>query len=209
MRRHRLAVVVIGWGYLIGLAFLPRLPGPYWTPARSGITAALLAFTLPTTAATICLLLDRLWRHEKAGTAGPTGNAVFVAITLRIVVFVVAIHTLLLSVLAGVLPRTVNGGRIVLLLLGVVIVLIGDLLPRVRRNHVIGIRTARTMRDPYVWARTHRTAGYAMVGLGVILSVAAVIAPGPVMPAIVLPVAAIGMAAVVLVHRQHVLGRIE
>lgn len=209
MRRHRLAVAVIGWGYLIGLAFLPRLPGLYWPPATSGITAAFLAFTLPTTAATICLLLERLWRREKAGTAGPNGNAVFAAIVLRIAVFVVAVHTLVLIALAGVLPRTVNGGRIVLLLLGVAIVLIGDLLPRVRRNHVIGIRTARTMKDPYVWARTHRAAGYAMVGLGLILSVVAVIAPGPVMPAIVLPAAAVGTAVVALVHRQHVPGRIE
>jgi uncharacterized membrane protein len=208
MRRHRLAVAVIGWGYLIGLAFLPWLPGPYWPLARSG-TAALLAFALPTTAAAICLLLERLWRHEKAGTAGPNGNAVFAAIVLRIIVFVVGVHALLLTALAGVLPRTVNGGRIVLVLLGVAIVLIGDLLPRVRRNHVIGIRTARTMSDPYVWARTHRAAGYAMVGLGLILSVVAAIAPGPMMPAIVLPAAAVGTVAVVLVHRQHVPGRIE
>jgi uncharacterized membrane protein len=208
MRRHRLAVAVIGWGYLIGLTFLPQLPGPYWSLSTSG-TAALLAFALPTTAGAICLLLERLWQREKVGTAGPNGNAVFAAIVLRIIVFVVALHTLLLIALAGVLPRTVNGGRIVLLLLGLAIILIGDLLPRVRPNHVIGIRTARTMSDPYVWARTHRAAGYAMVGLGLILSVVAAIAPGPMMPAIVLPAAAVGTVAVVLVHRQHVPGRIE
>ena len=208
MRRDRLAVAVVGWGYLIGLAFLPWLPGPYWPLARSG-TAALLAFALPTTAAGICLLLERLWRSAKTGTAGPNGNTVFAAIVLRIIVFVIGVHLLLLIALAGVLPRTVNGGRIVLLLLGVAIVLIGDLLPRVRRNHVIGIRTTRTMSDPYVWARTHRAAGYAMVALGFILSVVAAIAPGPMMPAIVLPAAAVGSAAVALVHRQPLPGRIE
>jgi uncharacterized membrane protein len=207
MRRHRLAVALIGWGYLIGLACLPQLPGPYWPLSTSG-TAALLAFALPTTAGAICLLLERLWQREKVGTAGPNGNAVFAAIVLRIIVFVVALHTLLLIALAGVLPRTVNGGRIVLLLLGLAIILIGDLLPRVRPNHVIGIRTARTMSDAYVWARTHRAAGYAMVGLGLILSVVAAIVPGPMMPAIVLPAAAVGMAAVALVQRQHVPGRI-
>ena len=208
MRCH-LAVVVIGWGYLIGLAFLPWLPGPYWPPAACGITVALLAFTLPTTAAVICLLLERLLRGEKAGTAGPNGNVVFAAIVLRVVVFVVAVHTLLLIALAGVFPRTVNGGRVILLLLGGTIILIGDMLPRVRPNRVIGIRTARTMSDPSVWARTHRAAGYAMVGIGLILSVVAVIAPGPVMPAIVLPAAAIGTAAVALVHRQHIPRRAE
>ena len=209
MRRHRLALVVIGWGYLIGLALLPRLPGPYWPTAASGITATLLAFTLPTTGATICLLLEQLWRREKAGTASPNGNTVFAAIVLRIVVFVIAVHTLTLIALAGVLPRTVNGGRLVLLLLGMTVVLIGDLLPRLRRNHVIGIRTARAMADPHVWARTHRAAGYAMVGLGLILSVVAVTAAGPVMPAIVVPAAAVGATAVILVHRQHIPGRIE
>ena len=209
MRRHRLAIAVIGGGYVIGLAFLPRLPGPYWPVATSGITAALLAFTLPTTAAAICALLESLWRREKAGTAGANEDAVFAAIVLRIVAFVVAVHALLLMALGGVLPRTVNGGRIVLLLLGVAIVLIGNLLPRVRRNHVIGIRTARTMRGPEVWARTHRAAGYAMVCLGLTLSVVAAIAPGPVMPAIVLPIAALGTAAVALVHRQNAPGRLQ
>ncbi len=208
MRRHRLAIAVIGWGYLIGLAFLPRLPGLYWPLATFG-TASLLAFALPTTAAAICLLLERLWQRQNAVTAGPNANAVFAALVLRIIVFVIAVHALLLIALAGVLPRTVNGGRIVLLLLGMAVVLIGDLLPRVRRNQVIGIRTARTMSDPHVWARTHRAAGYAMVGLGLILSVVATIAPGPMMPAIVLPAAAVGTAAVALVHRQHVPGRIE
>jgi uncharacterized membrane protein len=206
MERHRLAVVVIGCGYLIGLAFLPRLPGPYWPPAASGITVPLLAFTLPTTAAAIGWLLERLWQREKAG---PNGHVVFATIVLRIVVFIVAIHTLMLIALAGVLPRTVNGGRVILLLLGVSIVLIGDLLPRVRRNHVIGIRTARTMSDPSLWARTHRAAGYAMVGLGIILSIVAVIAPGPVMPTIVLPAAGVATAAVALIHGQHIPGRTE
>jgi uncharacterized membrane protein len=202
LRRHRLAAAVIGCGYLVGLVFLPRLPGPYWPVATSGITAALLAVTLPTTAAAICLLLENLWRREKGDTAGPNEDVVFAAIMLRIVAFVVAVHALLVIALGGVLPRTVNGGRIVLLLLGVAVVLIGDLLPRVRRNHVIGIRTARTMSDPEVWSRTHRAAGYAMVGLGLILSVVAAVAPGPAMPAVVLPVAAIGTAAVALVHRH-------
>jgi uncharacterized membrane protein len=169
----------------------------------------LLVFTLPTTAAIICLLLERLWRVDKTDTAGANGSAVFAAIVLRIVWFVVAVHTLLLIVLAGILPRSVNGGRIVLLVLGLAIVLVGNLLPRMRRNQVMGIRTRRTMSDPHVWARTHRAAAYAMVGLGIILSVVAVIAPGPLMPAIVLPAAVLGMAAVVHVHRQRVAGRIE
>jgi uncharacterized membrane protein len=208
MRRDPLAIAVVGWGYLTGLAFLPWLPGPYWPPDRSG-SAALLAFALPTTAAAIGLLLERLWRSHKTATSGPNENAVFAAIVLRIVVFVIGVHMVLLVALADVLPPRVDGGRLVLLLLGVAIVLIGDLLPRVRRNHVIGIRTARTMGDPYVWTRTHRTAGYAMVALGFILSIVAAIAPGPMMPAIVLPAAAVGTAAVALVHRQHVPRRIE
>ena len=78
----------------------------------------------------------------------PERNAVFAAIVLRIVVFVIAVRTLTLIALAGVAPRMVNGGRIVLLILGMTVVLIGDLLPRLRRNHVIGIRDRRLSRRP-------------------------------------------------------------
>jgi hypothetical protein len=209
MHRYRPVVVVIGCGYLTGLAFLPRLPGPYWPTATSWITAALLAFTLPTTAATIGLLLERLWQRGNAETDSTRGSVVFAAIVLRIVVFVIALHAVLLIVLVDALPRTLNGGRTVLLLLGVTIASIGDLLPRVRRNHAIGIRTARTMNVPDAWARTHRAAGYALVGLGFVLAVMAVMAPGAVMPAIVVPTAAVGTAAVFAVHRHHVPKRIE
>jgi uncharacterized membrane protein len=209
VRCHRLALGAIAWGYLAGVAFLSQLPLPYWPNATSSIAGTLLAFTLPTTAVTICLLLDGLWRREKSATVGSNGHAVLAAIVLRIVLFVVAVHTLLLIALAGMFPRAVNGGRVVLLLLGVATVLVGNLLPRMRRNHVIGIRTQCTMSNPHAWTRTHRAAGYAMVSVGLILSVVALSAPGPLMPAIVLPAAAVGTAAVVLIHRQHVAGRIE
>jgi uncharacterized membrane protein len=66
-------------------------------------------------------------------------------------------------------------------MLGLALIVIGNLLPRLRPNIVIGIRTSRTLSDRGVWARTNRTAGYAAVGAGTAFLLAGVLPNLPVM----------------------------
>jgi uncharacterized membrane protein len=63
---------------------------------------------------------------------------------------------------------------------------IGNLLPRVRPNVAIGIRTSRTLRDRDAWLRANRTAGYVAVALGfAIVTAALLVPPGPRLAAVV------------------------
>jgi uncharacterized membrane protein len=59
--------------------------------------------------------------------------------------------------------------------LGAFFVLIGLVMPRVRRNPWIGVRTPWTLTSDENWARTHRFAGYTMTagGLAAIVATAA------------------------------------
>ena len=66
------------------------------------------------------------------------------------------------------------------LMLGLTLVVIGNLLPRLRPNLVIGIRTARTLSDRSAWARANRTAGYATVVAGSSLLIAGMLPSLPV-----------------------------
>ena len=65
-------------------------------------------------------------------------------------------------------------------MLGLTLVVIGNLLPRLRPNLVIGIRTARTLSDRSAWARANRTAGYATVVAGSSLLIAGMLPSLPV-----------------------------
>ena len=60
------------------------------------------------------------------------------------------------------------------------LIVMGNVLPRARPNWMFGIRTPWTLSNDRVWERTHRVGGYLMLGAGVVILAAAVVAPGPV-----------------------------
>jgi len=66
----------------------------------------------------------------------------------------------MVSNLAGVAWAHALGPRSVVALLGAFLISAGNLLPRVRPNLAIGIRTRRMLSDARLWARMHRVAGY-------------------------------------------------
>ncbi|HUO11187.1 MAG TPA: SdpI family protein [Caulobacteraceae bacterium] len=55
--------------------------------------------------------------------------------------------------------------------IGVLLVVSGNLLGKVRRNGLIGIRTPWTLRDARVWDKTHRFTGRLMVLGGLVLTI--------------------------------------
>jgi uncharacterized membrane protein len=178
--------------YVVSAAAYARLP-----PATFG--PLFIAFFLPTAAAAIYVLMHLLAAHDHVRQGNGAFMATYDAIVFRVVLFIGALHGI---VLIGLLGRGVAARtgplvpRLVPLLLGAGLVAIGNLLPRVRPNVAIGIRTSRTLRDRDAWLRVNRTAGYVAVALGVgIVAAAVLIPPGTRVAAFV---GGIGMLAVVL-----------
>lgn len=60
---------------------------------------------------------------------------------------------------------------------GALLVLIGNFLPKARRNYVMGVRTPRTLSDERVWDRTHRLAGPVFMLAGLIMIGGALLLP--------------------------------
>jgi uncharacterized membrane protein len=56
-------------------------------------------------------------------------------------------------------------------------VVVGNVMPRLRPNWVAGVRVTRTLADPDLWRTTHRAFGAALVGSGVLTLVVALGAP--------------------------------
>jgi uncharacterized membrane protein len=84
-------------------------------------------------------------------------------------VFMSAIHVVILRFATG---PAVSVTKLVLVLAGFFFVALGLVLPRVKRNPIIGIRTAWTLRSDENWARTQRVGGYCMVAAGIVSVVA-------------------------------------
>lgn len=87
-----------------------------------------------------------------------------------LVTMLVVFHVLVLGKALG-WPLPLN--RIMPALVGLLLIAIGNVLPRARSNWWFGVRTPWTLSSEHVWARTHRVAGYLMSGAGLALVISA------------------------------------
>lgn len=63
----------------------------------------------------------------------------------------------------------VDIGLVAVLGSGIVLIALGNILPRIRQNSFLGIRTVWTVSDETVWNATHRLGGYAFTICGAVL----------------------------------------
>src|SRR3989442_1252370 len=93
-RVHAPAIAILAIGFLAGAIAYPRLPGPFLEAEPS--MRALVAFTLPTTALAIYALFRSLWRHDRVRAGNGAFESTYHAIVLHAVLFVVALHVLVM-----------------------------------------------------------------------------------------------------------------
>lgn len=110
--------------------------------------------------------------------------------------------SLQLMILYAALHEQTTIGRPLAIALGVYWIVLAQILPRVRRNPFIGIRTAWTLSSDENWARTHRFGARAFTLGGVIALVAALASlPAVAMLAIVGSALAPVLWSLVVAHR--------
>jgi uncharacterized membrane protein len=134
--------------------WMPRAVGA-WVILALGVITVALVRGLP-------ILLPQGWRERLE--ASPVR-----AITLSIASMLFGCQILLLH--AGLAPVPRMGSEI-WGLVGALFVALGLLLPRTRRNPLIGVRTAFALASDENWARTQRVAGYFLVVCGAVAAVA-------------------------------------
>ena len=202
---HARAVAVLVMGYFAGLIAYPSLPGPFLHQKPSA--RILVAFTLPTTALVIYTLFRSLWKHDRIRTGNGAFESTYHAIVLRVLLFVLALHVLVMIELTGVMDASglhLFAGRAVVVLLGAVLVAIGNLLPRTRPNVAVGVRTARTLTNAILWQQVHRAGGYAMVGLGIVIALTGLVLKHEALGAVVGGAALFATMTVLISYRRHV-----
>ena len=176
---------VIAAGGLIGVMLFGRIT----------VYPVAVVSLLPATAAIVYALLRTVGvRSAPRHMQGPIA-----VIGCHVVAFIIGLHVLMVCNLAGVAWARALGPRAVVVLLGVAIVSVANVLPRLRPNLAVGIRTTQSLDDRRLWSRMHRLAGRSAVALGCITCVAGLslrgdmIGPGISVAAIALAVS-IGLA---------------
>jgi len=106
-------------------------------------------------------------RLAPSGKKVPAGTMSLVAFLTT--AFLIAIHFVILHAALAAEPKVMTP---MWMIIGAFIFVLGLVMPRLRQNGVAGIRTAWTLGNEEVWARTHRLAGYTMAigGLVTVMS---------------------------------------
>ena len=155
------------------------------TPIALLIVLALLTVALPAVSP----------RHYEIKPFAAVFGLVMVA--AQALVFVAA-----LGILLNAAGHSVRMPLVAQLSIGMLLMVLGNYMGKLRKNFFIGIRTPWTLTNGEVWARTHRMAGWLFVFAGVLTMAAAILgAPLWVSIAIVLAAALIPCVYSLVIYR--------
>jgi uncharacterized membrane protein len=92
---------------------------------------------------------------------------------------------------------SINISSFVFVAVGLLFMVIGNFLGKVRKNFFLGIRTPWTLASDEVWAKTHRLGGWCFVAAGIVMALMGVAAPASNMGWVIGVVVAIALVPVV------------
>ncbi len=130
--------------------WMPRAMGAWFAPA---FALGLWAFVR---------FVPRILPKTDKKRLGDTSAPLVAGLT---VLLMAAIHVLILYVA---IVRGASLARAIWVVLGAFYIALGLVIPRIKRNPVMGIRTPWTLMSDENWARTQRVGGYSMVLGGVV-----------------------------------------
>ena len=186
MSHDRFRFGLIAAAYLLGVYVfmkLPHLNPPDLRPWSWPLFPRILhSFFWPTAALAILLIVKSVASKDPYGENYARFRRTFEILLDMATILIIGVQLLLIL---QVLPltrfadRVAGAGRIVELLptalIGLVLIIAGNILPRLRPNSALGIRTPWTLREERVWTGTHRTAGYLVMIIGLALIIVTIV----------------------------------
>jgi uncharacterized membrane protein len=150
---------------------------------------------LPLMAGVLCLLLTFLPRFDPGRANYERFAGVYRLLRLAILLFMAVLH---FNSLAPIYGLRVDVGRTVSLASGLLFILLGGAMGKLRPNWFVGIRTPWTLSSKRAWIRTHRLGGWLFLATGLVVVVLAAVAPRSAISALL--AGALGSAAISMVY---------
>jgi len=180
-RDRRLGLALVGVAFAAAAAALHRLPAVVpihwgWSGQADGYAGRSFgAFALPATTLLVFALFEAIARLFPGASQVERFRPVFHRLQLAVTAFMSALS---LVVLRAQLGYAIDINRAAWLGTGLLFMVMGDLLGKIPPNHLTGIRTPWTLRDPEVWLRTHRVGALVFIAGGALLVVSALAGGG-------------------------------
>ena len=178
IRQNKLKTVVstlaILLPILVGVILWDKLPETIATHFGADNTAngwnskGFTVFGIPLVMAALhlfCLVVTSLDPKYKNIGKKPLGMVFWIIPSVSLVVMSV-IYAMALGI-------KIEVGFVVLLLMGVIFIIMGNVMPKAKQNYTFGIKIPWTLNDEDNWNKTHRIAGFCMVIAGLVTLVTA------------------------------------
>jgi uncharacterized membrane protein len=194
------SAIVVGLMLALSAWAWTQLPADASIPIHWGIDGQANGFApkpiglllLPSIATGIVALFAVIPRVEPRRANLERSGTAYRATWVGVVTLMGVIHA---ATIAAALGATFDIARLVLVSVGALFIVIGNYLPKVQSNYLVGIRTPWTLTSDLSWRRTHRLGGRLFVIEGAALALLGLIGASPEW----LVVAIIGGVAVLLV----------
>ena len=162
------------------------------------------AFGLPLTTLAVYILMVIIPRIDPKRENYAKFTGAYNAFMAAFVIFMLTLQTAILLFTFG---YNVNIGIVTQIGVGLLFVIIGNYMTRVRHNYFFGIKTPWTLANETVWRKTHRFGGilFVIAGLGTIASVVT----WPELRFIVTISAAIGVALISMIYSYLLFKKLE
>lgn len=155
---------------------------------------------MPLVSAGVVGLFALIPRIEPRATNIAESRKAYMAVWVVMLVFLLGLHIVLMLNLLG---RDVNVGTYAPFLMGLMFVVIGNFMGKVKSNYMFGIRTPWTLSSDLSWNKTHRLGGKLFVLLGLLFMASGVLFPGETW-VYVMMVSLFGMLAVLMTYSYYV-----
>jgi uncharacterized membrane protein len=156
---------------------------------------------LPATALAVLAVFATL-AHGARGGLARSGTA-HRTVMLAVIGLLGAAHGVIIAVAFG---REVGVTHLMVILTGLLLIVVGNVMGKVRPNRWLGIRTPWTLADARVWDRTHRFAARIFVVAGAALVVASMALPAGNVLAVIL-LATIALVVIAPCAKSYLLWR--
>lgn len=195
--QHLTSLVLVALAFVLTLAFYGQLPESvptHWNARgeANGFTPKPWGpFVLPLVMTAVYAIRALVPRVSPRGYDVETFRGVFETLLVAILAFLLLVHVLTLLTGAGMdvpMARAIYAG------LGLLFVVMGNVMGKVRKNFFVGIRTPWTLANDEVWLLTHRLAGKLFVGSGIVLFVAGLVGAGT--PVVLIAVVVTGVVPI-------------
>jgi immunity protein, SdpI family len=180
MRSKWLAPAVIVAMLIFGLAVYGRLPArvpSHWDingQVNDTMSRSWAVLLLPAITAGLWLLMLVLPRIDPRRASYPAFSGTYQLFLNALALFMAVLYVATLGTALG---WPVSVPQIIGASTGLLFIVLGNELGRVKPNWFIGIRTPWTLSDPEVWRRTHRIGGRLFFAAGLLIVLASILLP--------------------------------